>query len=82
MGRSDNYPKALRSRREHTEVPVLRLRKRRAPEQEHVLDLGDGKSPERRRADARRAHYEHHKRLLEVGGAEPLTEELRADKSE
>ena len=39
---------------------MLRLRKRRPPEQEHVLDLGDGKSPERRRADARRAHYEHH----------------------
>ena len=50
---------------------MLRLRKRRAPEQELVLDLGDGKSPERRRADARKAHYEHQKRLLEVGGAGP-----------
>jgi hypothetical protein len=45
-----------------------------------VLDLGDGKSPERRRADARRAHYEHQKRLLEVGGAEQLVATLRADK--
>jgi hypothetical protein len=60
---------------------VLRLRRRRAPEQELVLDLGDGKSPERRRADARRAHYEHQKRLLEVGGAEQLVATLRADKS-
>jgi hypothetical protein len=59
---------------------VLRLRRRRAPEQELVLDLGDGKSPERRRADARRAHYEHQKRLLEVGGAEQLVATLRADK--
>jgi hypothetical protein len=60
---------------------VLRLRRRRAPEQELVLDLGDGKSPERRRADARRAHYEHQKRLLEIGGAEQLLETLRADKA-
>jgi hypothetical protein len=51
---------------------VLRLRRHRAPEQEFVLDLGDGKSPERRRADARKAHYEHQKRLLEIGGAGPL----------
>jgi hypothetical protein len=50
--------------------------------QELVLDLGDGKSPERRRADARRAHYEHQKRLLEVGGAEPLTAGLLGHKSE
>ena len=47
-----------------------------------MLDLGDGKSPERRRADARRAHYEHQKRLLEVGGAEPLSAGVRADKSD
>ena len=45
---------------------MLRLRRHRVPEQEFVLDLGDGKTPERRRADARRAQYEHHKRLLEV----------------
>ena len=64
------------------EVPVLRLRKRRAPEQESVLDLGDGKSPERRRADARRAQYEHQKRLLEVGGAEPLIADPQAHKSD
>ncbi len=47
-----------------------------------MLDLGDGKSPERRRADARRAQYEHQKRLLEVGGAEPLIADLQADKSD
>jgi hypothetical protein len=43
-----------------------------------VLDLGDGKTPERRRADARRAHYEHQKRLLEVGGVEQLVTMLPA----
>jgi hypothetical protein len=37
-----------------------------------VLDFGDGKSPERRRADARRAHYEHQRRLLEVKDVEQL----------
>jgi hypothetical protein len=37
-----------------------------------MLDLGDGKSPERRRADARRARYEHHRRLLEVGSVQEL----------
>ena len=61
---------------------MLRLRKHRAPEEPDVLDFGDGKSPERRRADARRAHYEHQKRLLEVGGAEPLTAGLLGHKSE
>jgi hypothetical protein len=46
---------------------VLRLRRQRSPERsEEALDFGDGKSPERRRADARRAHYEHQHRLLEV----------------
>jgi hypothetical protein len=60
---------------------VLRLRRRRAPEQEPVLDLGDGKSPERRRADARKAHYEHQKRLLEVGSG-PSIAGLRAHKSD
>jgi hypothetical protein len=59
---------------------VLRLRRHRAPEQEFVLDLGDGKTPERRRADARRAHYEHHRRLLEVKGVTQLISELHADK--
>ena len=38
---------------------MLRRRRHRAPEKPVDLDLGDGKSPERRRADARRAHYEH-----------------------
>jgi hypothetical protein len=53
---------------------VLRLRRHRAPAQKLVLDLGDGKSPERRRADARRAQFEHQKRLLEIGGAgHPMT---------
>jgi hypothetical protein len=51
---------------------VLRLKRHRAPEEPYVLDLGDGKSPERRRADARRAHYEHQKRLLEVKDVEQL----------
>ena len=52
---------------------MLRLLRHRAPEQsEFVLDLGDGKSPERRRADARRAHYEHQKRLIEVKDVEQL----------
>jgi hypothetical protein len=47
---------------------VLRLRRnRRPPEQsDEAVDFGDGKSPARRRADARRAHYEHQRRLLEV----------------
>jgi hypothetical protein len=58
---------------------VLRLRRRRAPEQsELVLDFGDGKSPERRRADARRAHYEHQKRLLEVKDVEQLIATLHS----
>ena len=61
---------------------MLRLRRRRAPEQELVLDLGDGKSPERRRADARKAHYEHQKRLLEVGGAGPSMAGLRTHRSD
>ena len=61
---------------------MLRLRRRRAPEQELVLDLGDGKSPERRRADARKAHYEHQKRLLEVGGAGQSIAGVRAHKSD
>ena len=51
---------------------MLRLRRHRAPEEPFVLDLGDGKSPERRRADARRAHYEHQRRLLEVKDVEQL----------
>lgn len=57
---------------------MLRLRRHRAPEQEFVLDLGDGKTPERRRADARRAQYEHHKRLLEVKNVEQLISEIHA----
>ena len=61
---------------------MLRLRRHRAPEEESVLDLGDGKSPERRRADARRAHYEHQKRLLEVKDAEQMIAGLRAEKSD
>jgi uncharacterized protein (DUF1786 family) len=60
---------------------VLRLRRHRAPEQEFVLDLGDGKTPERRRADARRAQYEHHKRLLEVKNVEQLISTLHAGES-
>jgi hypothetical protein len=44
-----------------------------------VLDFGDGKSPERRRADARRAHYEHQKRLLEVKDVEQLISTLHPD---
>ena len=51
---------------------MLRLRRHRPPTEPYVLDLGDGKSPERRRADARRAHYEHHKRLLEVKDVEKI----------
>jgi hypothetical protein len=58
---------------------VLRLRRRRAPEPTYVLDFGDGKSPERRRADARRAHYEHQKRLLEVKDVEQLISTLHPD---
>jgi len=60
---------------------VLRLRRHRAPEEPAFLDLGDGKSPERRRADARRAHYEHHRRLLEVKDVEQLIASLRLQKS-
>jgi hypothetical protein len=60
---------------------VLRLRRHRAPERPDYLDLGDGKSPERRRADARRAHYEHQRRLLEVKGVEQLISTRTLDKS-
>ena len=51
---------------------MLRLkRNRRPPEQsDEAVDFGDGKSPARRRADARRAHYEHQHRLLEVKALE------------
>ena len=78
--RSDKDHQAERSRHEHTEVHVLRLRRRRSPQlDEVVLDLGDGKSPERRRADARRAHYEHQKRLLEVKDVEQLISTLHTD---
>jgi len=59
---------------------VLRLRRnRRSPEpSEEVLDFGDGKSPQRRRADARRAHYEHQRRLLEVKDLEQLIASLHS----
>jgi len=59
---------------------VLRLRRhRRSPEpSEEVLDFGDGKSPQRRRADARRAHYEHQRRLLEVKDLEQLISSLHS----
>jgi hypothetical protein len=60
---------------------VLRLRRHRAPEAPNFLDLGDGKSPERRRADARRAHYEHQRRLLEVKDVEQLISTLQLEKS-
>ena len=45
------------------------------------LDLGDGKSPERRRADARRAHYEHQRRLLEVKDVQQLMTTLGLEKA-
>jgi hypothetical protein len=60
---------------------VLRLRRHSAPAKPDVLDLGDGKSPERRRADARRAHYEHQRRLLEVKDVEQLIATLQLEKS-
>jgi hypothetical protein len=60
---------------------VLRLRRHRAPAKPDALDLGDGKSPERRRADARRAHYEHQRRLLEVKDVEQLIATLQLEKS-
>ena len=60
---------------------MLRLRRHRAPEQPDFLDLGDGKSPERRRADARRAHYEHQRRLLEIKNLEQLMTTLTHEKS-
>ena len=60
---------------------MLRLRRHRAPEQPDFLDLGDGKSPERRRADARRAHYEHQRRLLEVKNVEQLISSIQLEKS-
>jgi hypothetical protein len=60
---------------------VLRRRRHRAPEQQDFLDLGDGKSPERRRADARRAHYEHQRRLLEVKNVQQLISTLKVEKS-
>ena len=46
-----------------------------------MLDLGDGKSPERRRADARSAHYEHQRRLLEIKNLEQLMATLTHEKS-
>jgi hypothetical protein len=58
---------------------VLRLRRHRAPEEPFALDLGDGKTPERRRADARRAHYEHQRRLLEVKDVEQLIATIHSD---
>jgi len=60
---------------------VLRFRRQRAPQEPEVLDLGDGKSPERRRADARRAHYEHQRRLLEIKNLEQLMTTLTHEKS-
>jgi hypothetical protein len=60
---------------------VLRLRRHRAPAQPDFLDFGDGKSPERRRADARRAHYEHQRRLLEVKDVEQLMATIQLEKS-
>jgi hypothetical protein len=60
---------------------VLRRRRHRAPAQPDFLDLGDGKSPERRRADARRAHYEHQRRLLEVKDVEQLMASIQLEKS-
>ena len=60
---------------------MFRLRRHRAPEQPDFLDFGDGKSPERRRADARRAHYEHQRRLLEVKNVEQLISTLQLEKS-
>ena len=60
---------------------MLRFRRQRAPQQPDVLDLGDGKSPERRRADARRAHYEHQRRLLEIKNLEQLMATLTNEKS-
>jgi hypothetical protein len=60
---------------------VLRLRRHRAPQEPFFLDLGDGKSPERRRADARRAHYEHQRRLLEVKDVEQLISTLHLEKA-
>jgi len=60
---------------------VLHLRRHRAPEQPDYLDYGDGKSPERRRADARRAHYEHQRRLLEVKHVENLITTIHLEKS-
>jgi hypothetical protein len=58
---------------------VLRLRRNRRPPErsELALDFGDGKTPERRRADARRAHYEHQTRLLEVKALEQQMSSLR-----
>ena len=60
---------------------MLRRRRHRAPEKPVDLDLGDGKSPERRRADARRAHYEHQRRLLEVKSVEQLISMQQPEKS-
>ena len=60
---------------------MLRFRRHRAPQEPDVLDLGDGKSPERRRADARRAHYEHQRRLLEIKNLEQLMATLTHEKS-
>ena len=60
---------------------MIRFIRHRAPQQPDFLDLGDGKSPERRRADARRAHYEHQRRLLEIKNLEQLMATLTHEKS-
>ena len=60
---------------------MLRRRRHRAQPQPNFLDLGDGKLPERRRADARRAHYEHQRRLLEVKDVQQIMTSIQLDKS-
>jgi len=61
---------------------VLRRRRHKTQaQQQDFLDFGDGKSPERRRADARRAHYEHQRRLLEVKDVEQLMSSIQVEKS-
>jgi len=60
---------------------VFRSRRHKASQQPNFLDFGDGKSPERRRADARRAHYEHQRRLLEVQDVTQLMASIRVDKA-
>ncbi|TMK78363.1 MAG: hypothetical protein E6G45_06910 [Actinobacteria bacterium] len=51
---------------------ATKFRHSRGREEHHVLPFCDGKSPEVRKAEARRAQYEHRQRILAVPELEKL----------